>query len=91
MTTLLDDGPANVVLQVEQVPRVLVHLCRTGAEVWAGEVTHGLMALLPLRLILIPNREERDRRVSGGGEAALTQGSESHAPSSRWHHRSRCQ
>jgi hypothetical protein len=70
---LLDDGPVGVVLQVEQVPQVLDHPCRTGAEVRAGEVTHGLVALLPLRLILIMNREEHDQRVSSGGEAALIQ------------------
>jgi hypothetical protein len=46
--------------------------------VWASEVTHSLVALLPLGLNLISNREECDRCVSGGGEAALTQLGESH-------------
>jgi hypothetical protein len=73
MCTLLGDNPASVVLQVEQVPRVLTHLSGTGTEVWAGEVTHGLEVLLPLGLILIQNWEERIRCVGDGGEATLTQ------------------
>jgi hypothetical protein len=74
---LLDDDPAGVVLQVEQVPRVLGHLCPTDTEVWAGEVTHGLMVLLPLRLLLIVDWEGNYQHVDGGGEAVLTQESES--------------
>jgi hypothetical protein len=76
--TLLDNGPIGVVLQVEQVSQVLGHLYRTGAKVWAGEVTHGLVALLPLGLMLVQNWKERDQRVGGGGEAALTHQSGSH-------------
>jgi hypothetical protein len=74
---LLDDDPAGVVLQVEQVPHVLGHLCPTDTEVWDGEVTHGLMVLLPLRLLLIVDQKENYQRVGGGGEAVLTQESES--------------
>jgi streptogramin lyase len=39
--TLHDDSPTGVVLQVEQVPRVLGHLSPTGAEVQACEVNSG--------------------------------------------------
>jgi hypothetical protein len=70
---LLGNDPTGVVLQVEQVPHVLGHLSRTGAVVWASEVTHDLKVLLPLALILIMDLEERDWCVGGGGEAALTQ------------------
>jgi hypothetical protein len=73
MHTLLDDDPAVVVLQVEQVPHALGHLSRTSAEVQAGAVTHGLEVLLPLGLILIPDREECNQRVGGGSEATLEQ------------------
>jgi hypothetical protein len=72
MRTLLGDDSVGVVLQVGQVPRVLGHLSSTGTVVQAGEVTHGLKALQPLGLILIPNREECNRHVGGGGEAVLT-------------------
>jgi hypothetical protein len=60
------------VLQVKQVPHELGHLRLISAEVQAGEVAHGLQALSPLGLILIPNREERDRRICCAGEAVLT-------------------
>jgi hypothetical protein len=50
---LLDDDATSVVLQVEQVPRVLDHLCPTSTEVWAGEVAHDLVVLPPLGLLLI--------------------------------------
>jgi hypothetical protein len=76
--TLLDDGLAGVVLQVEQVPRILGLHCPSGTEVWALEVGHGLEVLLPHRVLLIVNQEESDHHVGGGGEAALTQRSESH-------------
>jgi hypothetical protein len=32
---LLDDGPGEVVLQVERVLRILSHRSHTGMEVWA--------------------------------------------------------
>jgi hypothetical protein len=57
---LLDDDSAGVVLQVEQVPRILGHLSSTRAVVLASGITHGLKVLLPLRLILILNWEECD-------------------------------
>jgi hypothetical protein len=78
MHTQLDDDPTGVVLQVEQVPRILGQKSGTSTEVWAGEVTHGLVALVPLRFILILNWEECNQCVGGGGEAALKQESESH-------------
>jgi hypothetical protein len=46
--------------------------------VWDLEVAHGLEVLLPRGVFLITNREEHNRYVSGGGEAALTQRRESH-------------
>jgi hypothetical protein len=76
MHTLLDDGPASVVLQVEQVAHVHGHHNPTGVEVWALQVTHGHEALLPLRVLLIVDREECDRHGGGGSNVALTQGGE---------------
>jgi hypothetical protein len=73
---LLDDGPGDVVLQVEQVLRVLGHLSHTGMEVGALGVGHGHKALLPHRFLLIMNQEERDRHLDGDGEMALIQGGE---------------
>jgi hypothetical protein len=58
MHMLLDDDPTSDVLKVEQVPHVHGQLHPTGTEMPAGEVAHDLQALSPLRLILIPNREE---------------------------------
>jgi hypothetical protein len=66
------------VLEVEQVPHVLGHLCPTGTETWALEVAHGLEALLPLGILLVVDRNKRGRHVDGGGEAVLTQRSEDH-------------
>jgi hypothetical protein len=76
--TLQDNDVAGVVLQVEQVLCVLGHLHPSGVELWAREVASGLKALAPLGLLLIMDQEKRDRRVDGGGEAPLTQGSECH-------------
>jgi hypothetical protein len=44
---------------------------------WVLEVGHSLEVLLPHGILLIVDREERDQHVGGGGEAALTQYSES--------------
>jgi hypothetical protein len=74
--TLLDDGTGGVVLHVEQVLHVPGHLIHTGAQVGALKVRHGLMVLLPHGVLLIVDLEEHDRHLDGGGEAALTQGSE---------------
>jgi hypothetical protein len=45
-------------------------------EVRALEVGHGLKALLPYGILLILNREKRDRQCCCSGEAVLTQGVE---------------
>jgi hypothetical protein len=74
--TLLDDGPVGIVLQVEQVLCVHGHLSHTGMEVGALRVGHSHKALLPHRVLLITNREERRRHLSSGGEVALTLGGE---------------
>jgi hypothetical protein len=42
--------------------------------VWALKVRHGLEVLLPLRVLLIVDQEERDQHRGGGGKIALTQG-----------------
>jgi hypothetical protein len=47
-------------------------------EVSALEVGHGLKTLLPYGVLLIPNREKRDRQCCSSGEAVLTEGGESH-------------
>jgi hypothetical protein len=47
-------------------------------EVRALEVGHGLKMLLPYRVLLILNREKRDRQCCSSGEAVLSQGGESH-------------
>jgi hypothetical protein len=76
MCTLLHAYPGSVVLEVEQV------LCRPGqqshpgVEVRALEVEHGLKALLPYGVLLIPNQEKRDRQCCYRSEAVLTQGGE---------------
>jgi hypothetical protein len=41
------------------------------------EVGHDLQTLFPYRVLLIPNREKRDRQCYNSGEAVLTQGGES--------------
>jgi hypothetical protein len=44
----------------------------------ALEVRHDLKTLLPYGVLLIPNREQRDRQCCSSGEAVLAQGGESH-------------
>jgi hypothetical protein len=46
-------------------------------EVRPLEVGHGLKTLLPYGVLLIPNREKRDRQYCSSGEAVLAQGGES--------------
>jgi hypothetical protein len=46
-------------------------------EVRALEVRHGLKALLPYGVLLIPNWEKHDRQCCTSGEAVLGQGGES--------------
>jgi hypothetical protein len=69
--------PAGVVMEVEQVLRVLGQRCHPGVEVRALEVGHGLKMLLPYGVLLILNREKRDRQCCSSGEAVLAQGGES--------------
>jgi hypothetical protein len=47
-------------------------------EVRALEVGHGLKALLPYGVLLIPNQENHDRQCCSSDEAVLTQGGECH-------------
>jgi hypothetical protein len=74
--TLLDDAPDGVVLQVEHVLRVLSQHSHASVEVRALGVRHSLKTLLPHRILLVMNQEERDWHRSGVGEMALTQGGE---------------
>jgi hypothetical protein len=76
--TLLGDDSTGVVLQVEQVPHVFGQVRALEAELWAGDVTHDLVALLPHGLHMITYREECKQCVDGDGEAMLTKCSESH-------------
>jgi hypothetical protein len=76
--TLLPGCPGGVVLEVEQVLRVVGQRSHPGVEVRALEVGHGLKTLLPYKVLLIPNREKRDRQCCSSGDALLAQGSESH-------------
>jgi hypothetical protein len=46
-------------------------------EVRALEVEHGCKTLLPYGVLLIPDREKRDRQCGGSGEAVLAQRGES--------------
>jgi hypothetical protein len=76
MHMLLHDGLDDVVLQVEQVLRILGHRSHTEAEVGALEVGHSLKAPLSHGVLLIANQEKHDRHHGGSGEASLTQGGE---------------
>jgi hypothetical protein len=59
--TLLPGCPGGVVLEVEQVLRVLGQRSHPGMEVRALEVGHSLKTLLPYEILLIPNWEKHDR------------------------------
>jgi hypothetical protein len=74
---LLGDNSARVVLQVEQVRRILGHVRALEAELQAGHVTHMVVVLLPHGLLLIPNQEECKRCVGGVDEIVLTERCES--------------
>jgi hypothetical protein len=71
--TLLPGCPCSVVLEVEQVMRVLGQRSHPGVEVRALEVGHGLKMLLPYGVLLIPNREKHDRQCCRSGEVVLAQ------------------
>jgi hypothetical protein len=68
---LLHACPRGVVLEVEQVLCIPSQRSHPGMEVRALEVGHGLKALLPYGVHLIPNREKRDRQCCSSGEAVL--------------------
>jgi hypothetical protein len=74
---LLGDNQARVVLQVEQVPHVLGQAWALNGELWVGDVTHYVVALLPQGLLLIPNRKECKQAVGGVSEVALAERCES--------------
>jgi hypothetical protein len=74
--TLLHAYPGGVVLEVEQVLRVPSQRSHPSVEVRALEAGHGLKALLPYGVLLIPNREKRDRQCYYSSEVVLAQGGE---------------
>jgi hypothetical protein len=76
MHTLLHAYPGSVVLKVEQVLCVPGQQSHPGVEVRALEVGHGLKMLLPYGVLLILNREKRDRQCCSNGEVVLAQGGE---------------
>jgi hypothetical protein len=76
MHTMLHASPSGVVLEVEQVLHVPSQRSHPDMEVRALEVGLGLKALLPYRVLLIPNREKCDRQCCCSGEAVLAQGGE---------------
>jgi hypothetical protein len=79
LDTYTDAGcPGGVVLEVEQVLHVLGQRSHPDVEVRALEVGHGLKTLLPHGVLLISNREKRDRQCCSSGEVVLAQGGESH-------------
>jgi hypothetical protein len=78
MRTLLPGCPDGVVLEVEQVLRILGQRSHPGLEVRALEVGHNLKMLLPYGVLLILNREKCYRQCCSSGEAVLGQGGESH-------------
>jgi hypothetical protein len=65
------------VLKVEQVLCVPGQRSHPDVEVRALEVRHGLKTLLSNGVLLILNREKRDRQCCSSGEVVLTQGGES--------------
>jgi hypothetical protein len=68
---LLDDGLDGVPLPVEHVLHVLGHCNHVGVEVRALQVNHVLKMLPPHGLLLLTDREQRDRHHGGVIEAAL--------------------
>jgi hypothetical protein len=74
--TRLQARPCSVVLEVEQVLCVPGQRSHPGVEMRALEVGHSLKALLPYEILLISNREKRDRQCCYGDEVVLAQGGE---------------
>jgi hypothetical protein len=77
MHTLLHAYPDSVVLEVEQVLRIIGQRNHPSVEVRALEVKHGLKALLPYGVLLILNQEKRYRQCCSSSETFLAQGGES--------------
>jgi hypothetical protein len=77
MRMLLHACPSGVVLKVEQVLCIPGQRSHPDVEVWALEVGYGFKTLLPYGVLLILNREKRDRQCCSSGEVVLTQGGES--------------
>jgi hypothetical protein len=73
---LLHACPEGVVLEVEQVLRVPSQQSHPGVKVRTLEVIHSLKALLPHGVLLILNREKRDKQCCYSGNAVLAQGGE---------------
>jgi hypothetical protein len=65
------------VLEVESVMCIPGQRSHPGVEVRALDVGHGLKALPPYGVLLIPNRKKRDSQCCSSGEAVLAQGGES--------------
>jgi hypothetical protein len=66
-----------LLLDVEQVLRVLGQRSHPGVKLRAPEVGYNLKMLLPYGVLLILNREKRDRQCCSSGEAVPAQGGES--------------
>jgi hypothetical protein len=77
MRTLLHAYPDGVVLKVEQVLCVPGQRSHTSVEVRALEVGHGRKMLLPYGILLILDREKRNRQCNGSGETVLARRGES--------------
>jgi hypothetical protein len=75
--TLLHAYPGSVVLEVEQVLRIHGQRSHPSVEVRALEGGHDLKMLLPYGVLLILNREKRDRLCCSSGEVVPPQGGES--------------
>jgi hypothetical protein len=69
--TLLDDGPGSASLQVKHVLRPPDQRNHADMEVRALGAGHGLMTLLPHRILLVTNQKERNWHHGSVGEAAL--------------------
>jgi hypothetical protein len=69
--------PGGVVLEVQQVLRVPSQQSHPGMKVRALDIGHSLKALLPHGVLLILNREKRDRQCCSSSEVVPTQGGES--------------
>jgi hypothetical protein len=72
--TLFHACPGGVLLEVEQVLGAPSQRSHPVMEVRAHEVGHNLKVLLPYGVLLILNREKRNRQFYSSGEAVLAQG-----------------